>query len=74
MQTMEHGFLHCRPCPGDLSLCNLLNQYIPHMKLYPIDIDWELIDQFLDLPSVAAVGISNPDHLQILQISESLHV
>jgi 2-dehydro-3-deoxyphosphogluconate aldolase/(4S)-4-hydroxy-2-oxoglutarate aldolase len=74
MQTMEYGFVHCRPCPGDLDLCNLLNQYIPQMKLYPINIDWDMIDQFLDLPSVAAVGISNPDHLQILQISESLRV
>lgn len=74
MQTMELGFLSCRPCPGDLNLCNLLNQYIPQLKLYPMDVEWELIEQFLDLPSVAAVGISNPDQLQIMQIAESLHI
>jgi 2-dehydro-3-deoxyphosphogluconate aldolase/(4S)-4-hydroxy-2-oxoglutarate aldolase len=74
MQTIDLGFLNCRPCPGDLQLCNLLNQYIPKLKLYPVNIEWEMIDQFLDLPSVAAVGISNPDHLQIIQIAESLHV
>jgi len=74
MQILELGFQACRPCPGDLRLCNLLNQYIPEMKLYPMDIEWELIEQFLDLPSVAAVGISNPDALQIIQIAESLHI
>jgi 2-dehydro-3-deoxyphosphogluconate aldolase/(4S)-4-hydroxy-2-oxoglutarate aldolase len=74
MQTLELGYSACRPCPGDLHLCNLLNQYIPQMKLYPMDIEWELIEQFLDLPSVAAVGISNPDQLQIMQIAESLNI
>jgi 2-dehydro-3-deoxyphosphogluconate aldolase/(4S)-4-hydroxy-2-oxoglutarate aldolase len=74
MQTLELGFQHCRPCPGNLELCVSLNQYIPLMKLYPTNIEWESIDQFLDLPSVAAVGLSNPDHLQIIQITESLHI
>lgn len=74
MQILELGYYACRPCPGDLSLCNLLNQYIPQMKLYPMDIEWELIEQFLDLPSVAAVGISNPDSVQMIQIAESLHI
>jgi 2-dehydro-3-deoxyphosphogluconate aldolase/(4S)-4-hydroxy-2-oxoglutarate aldolase len=74
MQAMELGYHDCRVCPGDLSLCKRLNQYMPQMKLYPMDIEWDLIVQFLDLPSVAAVGLSNPDDLTILQISESLHI
>ena len=47
---------------------------MPQLKLYPMDIEWGLIEQFLDLPSVAAVGLSNPNDLTILQICESLHI
>jgi 2-dehydro-3-deoxyphosphogluconate aldolase/(4S)-4-hydroxy-2-oxoglutarate aldolase len=74
MQAMELGFYDCRICPGELDLCKRLNQYMPQLKLYPMDIEWGLIEQFLDLPSVAAVGLSNPNDLTILQICESLHI
>ena len=74
MQAMELGFYNVRVFPGDLHLCKQLNQYNPQLKLYPIDINWEHIEQFLDLPSVAAVGLSNPSPFQMLQISESLHI
>lgn len=74
MQAQELGFLDVRPCPGDIHLCRQLSHFMPEMKLYPSNIQWDLIEQFLDLPSVAAVGLSNPDPLQMLQISESLHI
>jgi 2-dehydro-3-deoxyphosphogluconate aldolase/(4S)-4-hydroxy-2-oxoglutarate aldolase len=74
MQAAELGFDDLRPCPGDLNLCRQLNQYMPQVKLYPMNIQWDLIEQFLDLPSVAAVGLTNPDPLQIMQINESLHI
>ena len=65
---------HARPCPGNLELCNLLNKYTPQIKLYPMDVAWGEIEQLLDLPSVAAVGLSNPDQLQLIQITESIQV
>ena len=74
MQAMELGFYNVRVYPGELHLCKQFNQYIPQLKLYPMDISWEHIEQFLDLPSVAAVGLSNPTPFQMLQIGESLHI
>jgi 2-dehydro-3-deoxyphosphogluconate aldolase/(4S)-4-hydroxy-2-oxoglutarate aldolase len=74
MNILNLGMHHARPCPGDLSLCNLLNKYAPELKLFPIDVEWEMIDQFLDLPSVAAVGLTNPDQLQLIQITESIQI
>jgi 2-dehydro-3-deoxyphosphogluconate aldolase / (4S)-4-hydroxy-2-oxoglutarate aldolase len=65
---------HARPCPGNIELCNTLNKYFPDLKLYPMDVKWEDIELFLDLPAVAAVGLCNPDHLQMLQIAESIQI
>jgi 2-dehydro-3-deoxyphosphogluconate aldolase/(4S)-4-hydroxy-2-oxoglutarate aldolase len=74
MAILNLDIHHARPCPGNLELCIMLNKYCPQLKLYPMDIEWEDIEQFLDLPSVAAVGLSNPDHLQMLQIAESIQI
>lgn len=74
MQCLELGLEAARVCPGDLKLCGLLNKYCSKLKLFPMDVEWEEIEQFLDLPSVAAVGLTNPDHLQIAQIAESLQI
>ncbi|MDQ5884021.1 MAG: 2-dehydro-3-deoxyphosphogluconate aldolase / (4S)-4-hydroxy-2-oxoglutarate aldolase [Pseudomonadota bacterium] len=74
MAILNLGGHHARPCPGNLELCNLLNKYAPELKLYPMDVEWENIEQFLDLPSVAAVGLTNPDQLQMIQISESIQI
>jgi 2-dehydro-3-deoxyphosphogluconate aldolase/(4S)-4-hydroxy-2-oxoglutarate aldolase len=74
MKCIELGIDAARVCPGDLKLCNLLNKYCAPLKLFPNDVQWEEIEQFLDLPSVAAVGLANPDNLQIELIAESLQI
>jgi 2-dehydro-3-deoxyphosphogluconate aldolase/(4S)-4-hydroxy-2-oxoglutarate aldolase len=74
LAILDLGMHHARPCPGNLTFCNLLNKYTTDLKLYPMDVEWEDIDQFLDLPSVAAVGLTNPDHLQMIQIAESIQI
>ena len=74
MTIINHHIYQARPCPGSIELCNQLNKYFPELKLYPLDVKWEDIELFLDLPTVGAVGLSNPDHLQMLQIAESIQI
>lgn len=74
MQAMAMGCHDVRLAPSDLKLCQNVCQYCPSLKLYPMDVDWGHIEQYLDLPSVAAVGLSNPDDLQMIQICESIQL
>jgi 2-dehydro-3-deoxyphosphogluconate aldolase/(4S)-4-hydroxy-2-oxoglutarate aldolase len=59
------GCHHVRPFPASLSFCSLLNKYFPLMRLYPAEVEWEETEHFLNLPSVAAVSIINPDVKQL---------
>ena len=74
MQARSMGFHDLRVCPGDIKLCNLLSKYAPDLKIYPMNVHWEEIEQFLDLPNIAAIGLSDPDALQIATIAESLQI
>lgn len=74
MQAMELGCHDVRLSPNDLKACQTICQYCPTLKIYPMDVDWSLIEQYLDLPSVAAVGLTNPDDIQMIQICESIQL
>lgn len=61
MQVMALGIQQVRPYPADLAFCNRLNKCLPHLRLYPADIEWEDAEHYLTLPSVKAVSIHNPN-------------
>ncbi|KTC88689.1 bifunctional 4-hydroxy-2-oxoglutarate aldolase/2-dehydro-3-deoxy-phosphogluconate aldolase [Fluoribacter dumoffii] len=65
MAVMSLGYKHVRPFPADLTFCTLLNKCLPHLKLFPAEIEWEEAEHFLNLPAVAAVSIHNPDAKQL---------
>lgn len=61
MQAMNLGCTNARPFPATLSFCTLLNKYLPLLRLYPAEIEWEEAEHFLNLPAVAAVSLINPE-------------
>lgn len=72
MAVMSLGFAHARPFPADLAFCTLLNKCLPHLKLFPAEIEWEEAEHFLNLPSVAAVSIHNPDTKQLNALTTNI--
>lgn len=65
MHAMSLGCQHVRPFPASLSFCTLLNKCLPLLRLFPAEIEWEEAEHFLNLPSVAAVSITNPEIKQL---------
>ena len=61
MQASALGCQHVRPFPANLNFCNLLNKYLPLLRLYPAEIAWDEAEYFLNLPAVAGVSIINPE-------------
>ncbi len=52
---------HVKPFPATLSFCTHLNKYLPSLKLFPAEVTQEEAEAFVQLPTVAAVGIVNPN-------------
>lgn len=69
MQAVAVGCQHVRPLPADLHFCNLLNKYLPLLRLFPAEIEIEEIEHFLNLPAVAAVSIIYPESKQLQELS-----
>lgn len=65
MHAMELGCHNVRPFPADLAFCAHLNKCLPLLRLFPAEIEWEQIEHFLTLPSVAAISIINPEIKQL---------
>ena len=72
MSVYNLGLKNVRPCPADLTFCNLLNKYLPELSLYPVEIAKEDMEHYISLPSVAAVTVANPDEEQIKSLSASV--
>lgn len=72
MAAMSVGLTHIRPFPADLAFCTMLNKCLPKLKLFPAEIEWEEAEHFLNLPAVAAVGISNPNTKQLEALAASI--
>lgn len=68
MQVMALGCHQARPYPANLTFCASLNKYLPMLRLFPAEIEWDEAEHYLSLPSVAAVSVINPEtkHLQAL--------
>lgn len=69
MEVMELGYHQVRPYPANLTLCASLNKYLPIMRLFPAEIEWEAAEHYLSLPSVAAVSILNPESKLLQSLS-----
>lgn len=65
MLAMDLGCHHVRPFPANLAFCAQLNKYLPLLHLFPAEIDLGEAGDFLNLPSVAAVSILNPEIKQL---------
>ena len=65
MQAMSLGCHQVRPFPANLTFCTLLNKYLPQLTLFPAEIEWDEVEHFLNLPTVAAVSIINPESIQL---------
>lgn len=72
MAAMSIGFNQVRPYPADLAFCSVLNKCFPNLKLYPAEIEWEKAEYFLNLPSVTAVSIHNPDKKQLTALASGV--
>lgn len=69
MHAMSLGCHHVRPFPATLSFCTLLNKYLPLLRLFPAEVEWEEAEHFFNLPSVASVSIINPEMKQLDSLS-----
>lgn len=74
MQAASLGYQSVRPYPADLSFCSLLNKNLPNLTLFPAEIEWENIEHFLNLPSVAAVSMLNPESKQLSELASGVLV
>ncbi|WP_115710531.1 bifunctional 4-hydroxy-2-oxoglutarate aldolase/2-dehydro-3-deoxy-phosphogluconate aldolase [Legionella sainthelensi] len=72
MAAMSLGYMNVRPFPAELTFCTLLNKCLPHIRLFPAEIEWEEAEHFLYLPAVAAVSIHNPDAKQLSALTASI--
>lgn len=71
-EAMEANALGChqvRPFPANLTFCTLLNKYLPLLRLFPAEVEWDEVEHFLNLPAVAAVSIINPENKQLQALS-----
>lgn len=69
MAAMSIGFNQVRPFPADLAFCTVLNKYLPNLRLFPAEIKWEEAEHFLNLPTVTAVSIHNPNKKQLTALA-----
>lgn len=72
MQAMAIGCHQARPYPADLTFCASLNKYLPMLRLFPAEIEWDEAEHYLSLPAVAAVSILNPESEQLGCVANSL--
>lgn len=61
MQALASGCQRVRPYPANRNFCTLLNKCLPMLDLFPAEIAWEEIENYLDLPGVAGVSVLNPE-------------
>jgi 2-dehydro-3-deoxyphosphogluconate aldolase/(4S)-4-hydroxy-2-oxoglutarate aldolase len=74
MAAMSLGYQQVRPFPANLAFCTVLNKCLPGLSLFPAEIEWEEAEHFLNLPTVAAVSIHNPDKKQLHALSSGILV
>ncbi|WP_298625826.1 multidrug DMT transporter permease [uncultured Legionella sp.] len=72
MAALSLGIHQIRPLPASLAFCTLLNKYLPSLNLFPIEVEWEEAEHFLNLPAVVAVSIHNPDKKQLMALSTTV--
>lgn len=72
MHAVFLGCLQVKPFPATLPFCTLLNKYLPQLKLFPAEIEWDDIEHFLNLPAVAGVSIINPEVKLLQSLNASL--
>ena len=65
MHAIDLGCKNVRPFPANLAFCTHLNKCLPLLRLFPAEIEWEEAEHFLNLPSVAAISILNPEAKQL---------
>jgi 2-dehydro-3-deoxyphosphogluconate aldolase / (4S)-4-hydroxy-2-oxoglutarate aldolase len=61
---------HVRPFPATHTFCTQLAKYLPELRLFPAEILWDDVRNFLDIPTVAATSLLNPD-LHLLQTTQT---
>ena len=71
MQAFALGCEKVRPFPANLVFCASLCKTIPNLKLYPAEVEWDEAEHYLNLPSVKAVSILNPQIKQLEAISQA---
>lgn len=57
MAAISLGYTQVRPLPADLTFCSSLNKWLPDLKLFPAEIEWDKAEHFLNIPAVSAVSI-----------------
>jgi 2-dehydro-3-deoxyphosphogluconate aldolase/(4S)-4-hydroxy-2-oxoglutarate aldolase len=72
MLALSLGCLNVRPFPANLSFCTLLNKYLPQLRLFPAEIEWDEVEHFLNLPAVAAVSLINPESKQLQALNAAV--
>ena len=72
MQALTFGCSELRPFPAQLSFCTLLNKYLPEIRLFPAELEWDEVEHFLNLPAVAAVSILNPEIKQLQTLTATV--
>ncbi|MDF1646287.1 MAG: multidrug DMT transporter permease [Legionellaceae bacterium] len=65
------GCQHVRPFPATHEFCTYLNKYLPTLRLFPAEVTEKEAMDLLELPSVSAASLINPnlEHLKTLETS-----
>jgi 2-dehydro-3-deoxyphosphogluconate aldolase / (4S)-4-hydroxy-2-oxoglutarate aldolase len=61
MQAASLSCQHVRPFPATHTFCTQLAKYLPELRLFPAEIPWDEVQNFLNIPTVAATSLLNPD-------------
>ena len=70
MEAAALGCQHMRPFPATRTFCTHLSKYLPNLRLFPAEINLEDAECLLNLPTVSAASILNPN---LQQLEEQLN-
>ena len=65
MHALSLGCTQARPFPANLPFYTLLNKYLPELRLFPAEVEWDEAEHYLNLPAVSAISIINPESKQL---------
>lgn len=74
LQTFTLGLRYVSPRPPSLAFCKLLSKHFPGLKQIPAEVEWEEAEHYLNIASVAAINVCNPERKQLQSFASAMLV